>query len=313
VLGCAFAQDQFIQTGSMNFPRSGHTATLLQDGRVLIAGGDVVVPPGCITGSNSAEIYDPATGQFTLTGSLNMARVSHSAVLLDDGRVWIVGTYGGCQETNKTEFYNPSSGTFTWGPDLPVGMGASHVEWVPIVKMPDGNVLIFSGEPHNFDNRVWKFNPTTNIISEVGHTLAYGQWVLEEIGLLKTGEVALLNWPTIQPYAEIYDPATNTSRAVANIPSGLPRWGASSVVLNDGRWVIFGGTSADWQSYMPLVIYDPATDAFRQVGDTLYQANGEPNGVALHDGRALFGASSCGSGTFYIFDSLDDSMHQREH
>src|SRR5262245_37528055 len=69
----------FTPTGNMSAARSWHSATLLPDGRVLIAGG------------YSAEIYDPSTGTFTATGNLITNHVCHSATLLGNGKVLIVG------------------------------------------------------------------------------------------------------------------------------------------------------------------------------------------------------------------------------
>src|SRR6476619_6681692 len=84
----------FISTGSMVSPRFAHTATLLADGRVLIAGGCIdesganATPPFCgNTITATAEIYDPATGAFTRTGNLTAARAYHTSTLLPDGRV----------------------------------------------------------------------------------------------------------------------------------------------------------------------------------------------------------------------------------
>jgi Kelch motif/Galactose oxidase, central domain len=90
-------------------PRSGHTATLLEDGRVLIAGGmrrnqDFY---------RSAELYDPATGQFQATGAMNLARVGPAAALLQSGKVLIVGGFVGHACTNSAEMYDPVNGKFT--------------------------------------------------------------------------------------------------------------------------------------------------------------------------------------------------------
>ena len=107
----------FTLTGSMQASRFGHTATLLSNGEVLIAGGDYYYtvpnppgPPQIETGSlNEAELYNLATGTFTVTGSMNVARAYHVAALLPSGKVMVATGYG----TRTAELYDPSSGTFT--------------------------------------------------------------------------------------------------------------------------------------------------------------------------------------------------------
>ena len=90
------ARGKFSATGAMAVGRIGETATRLQDGRVLIAGGfDAASLMTATDGASltSAELYDPATGVFSQTGSMTRGRSYHTATLLDDGRVLIVGGY----------------------------------------------------------------------------------------------------------------------------------------------------------------------------------------------------------------------------
>ena len=104
------ASRTWTATGSLNTARCCHTATLLQNGMVLVAGG---------FDSNglsfaSAELYDPASGTWTATGSLNTARVGHTATLLQNGMVLVAGGY----DSNfvafaSAELYDPASGTWT--------------------------------------------------------------------------------------------------------------------------------------------------------------------------------------------------------
>ena len=84
---CAGAPFQFEPTGSLHTARYGHTATLLPNGKVLVAGG------GSSNASPlaSAELYDPATGHWTTTGSLATARSGHTATLLPNGKVLVAG------------------------------------------------------------------------------------------------------------------------------------------------------------------------------------------------------------------------------
>src|SRR5437773_151217 len=97
-------------TGSLNTARRSHTATLLQNGVVLVAEGVD------ITGfsSASAELYDPASRSWTATGSLNKARESHTATLLQNGMVLIAGgVYSNGNASPSAELYDPARGTWT--------------------------------------------------------------------------------------------------------------------------------------------------------------------------------------------------------
>jgi hypothetical protein len=107
-MGCALGQPAgaFTSIGSMTTPRASHTATVILSGKVLITGGVQFTFPNDTLAS--AELYDPATGTFSATGSMTEPRVGHSATLLPDGRVLIAG---GTTDLSA-EIYDPSTGTF---------------------------------------------------------------------------------------------------------------------------------------------------------------------------------------------------------
>src|SRR5262245_60662005 len=98
VTPCQGGTTGFENTGSLTTARQSHTATLLPDGRVLAAGGADVSDAGSAT-ETSAELFDPASGTWTVTGSLTDGRSSHTATLLPDGRVLVAagwfGLFGG--------------------------------------------------------------------------------------------------------------------------------------------------------------------------------------------------------------------------
>jgi hypothetical protein len=135
------ATGRFTPIGSMGTARTGFTATLLPDGRVLVAGG--------FTGEDTlstAELYDPAAGTFTPTGSMSEGRYEHAAALLRDGRVLVVG---GTVDPSA-EIYDPSSGEFTSTGSL------SRVRGQPLaVRLVDGRVLVFGGTDDNSAELYW--------------------------------------------------------------------------------------------------------------------------------------------------------------
>jgi len=98
----------FTATGNLVAAREGHTATLLNNGQVLIAGGS-----GGAGELASAELYNPATATFTATGNLHTARYEHTATMLQNGQVLIAGGYGGTSVLGSAELYNPATGSFS--------------------------------------------------------------------------------------------------------------------------------------------------------------------------------------------------------
>ena len=133
-------------TGSLQTPRGWHTATLLPNGKVLVAGGTDLLAAGNSAPTDptraSAEIYDPATGTWTPTGSMSLPRSVHTATLLPRGKVLVAGgvSYFGGVFPTTGELYDPATGR--WSPTLPLVSGRrDHFA----ALLPTGKVLVAGG------------------------------------------------------------------------------------------------------------------------------------------------------------------------
>ncbi|MBN1570393.1 MAG: hypothetical protein JXA73_21300 [Acidobacteria bacterium] len=128
--------DAFISTGSMTAPRANHTATLLPNGKVLIAGG--------WNGTNtlaSAEVFDPETETFTSVGNLAFARINHTASLLSDGKVLIAGGKAD-QHLDSLELFDPAANSFTLLPAAMTMPRSMH----SAIALADGRIMLVGGE-----------------------------------------------------------------------------------------------------------------------------------------------------------------------
>jgi hypothetical protein len=227
----------FSRTGSMAVDRYGHTATLLDDGRVLIAGGQSLKSGGL----SSAELYDPRNGTFTPTGSLNGPRTGHTATLLPDGDVLIVGG-----DSLAAELYHQATGKFS----LTGSLSVPRVDHTATL-LRDGRVLIAGGFAGSGDSSIWDasaeiYDPKTGTFSptgsmreaRTGHTatlLANGQ-VLITGGYDPQGGTAQKT-PIM---AELYDPAIASFSTIA----GMYDLNDTATRLSDGRVLMTGGSIA---------------------------------------------------------------------
>jgi hypothetical protein len=146
------AKGSFTNTGPLLRARYGHAATPLPDGRVLITGGCDGIRDRSMSALAEAELYDPATGQFTETGPMTAARGWHAAILLSNGLVLVVGTTGTTGDPARTELYDPATATFTMGPMM----------WTPVntpnlTQLRDGRILVLGDS-----NTAQLYDPAAN-------------------------------------------------------------------------------------------------------------------------------------------------------
>jgi hypothetical protein len=265
---------------SSSYPRNQHTATLLNDGRVLVAGGGGPGTKGCTT---SADLYDPAANTWSATGAMNVNRQNHGAIKLTDGRVLVFGGYdctiGGDKYLKSAETYDSTSGKWTSLPDAPDEMPPRP----RATLFPDGRVVITGS------STLMIFDPKTNTIVHGydGGKLRYaGSNVthLDGARVLVTGGGA-----AVEPIAEAFiwnvdDPASG----VGGIGTSDRHAYHEAARLDDGRVMVVGGLNAAKTASQPFAeIFDPKTNKWTTHAESL-----EPHGdmmtlTRVSDGRLL--------------------------
>ena len=302
----------FFPTGSLNTARYYHTATLLNGGYVLAAGGIGPNPAGglgALTVLSSAELYNPGTAAFTFTGSLNVPRDEHSATLLNSGAVLLAGGSGGDGELASAELYHPATGTFS----LTGSLNTARFEHAA-AALPDGTVLIaggYGGAGVLASAEI--YSPVTGKFVATGslNDARYGATAT----LLPDGTVLVAGGADAGgalASAEIYDPAGGTFTLTGSLH--IARSGATATLLNTGSVLVANGYN--YASNGPLTsaeLYDPSAGTFTATGlpastGWLGTATLLTNGAVLFAGSVLNASSaeifSPANGTFGVTSNL---------
>lgn len=225
--------------------RTNHTATLLPDGKVLLAGGQIDNNNG--NGSDTAELYDPATQTFTAVAArMTSPRGGHAAVLLNDGTVLLMGGFNNSSTALKTaEIYDPAAKTFT---ALGALMNSPRSEFSATL-LPDGKVLIAGGQSNGIGTDTAEvFDPVAGTFTAISATTAsirasYSESRLPNGRILLAGGFPALVLPLSGvDTVEEFDPV---SQAFIPISARMtsPRFSHASSLLADGSVLITGGVS----------------------------------------------------------------------
>jgi hypothetical protein len=268
----------FALTSSMSTARAAHTATLLADGQVLVAGG--VQGSGHNPGLQSAEIYNPLLGQFSPTGSLNQGRSSAGAVLLGNGQVLVIGGISSGIFLTSAELFDPAAGAFTY-----TGSLSNMHQHIPAIFLNNSKVL-FAGctvlppAAEVYDPVAGTFAPTAGAM--VADRCGYANATLPDGRVLFAGGAGT--------GAEIYDPSTDSFSPTGNM--SVARSFPAATPLPDGRILITGGQTSLQDG---AEIYDPVSGSF-SLASNMTTVRSQHAAIALSDGEILLALGFDSSG-----------------
>jgi hypothetical protein len=278
----------------MSTARMGHSATMLHDGRVLVAGG--VPAPHDSPALTSAEIYDPATNTWRAAASMAQQRSHHGAALLADGRVFVAGgDGGGGASPNPTtpEIYDPASNTWTTAPTN-YGMRPNGPT---VTQLADGRVLTFGGvaqvEP---GNSVDLYDPATGQAGYSYFMTTDTSWstaaLIDNRTVLIAGGQQTYNPAGALNTTSIYDPAQDKQGCptctpwVVGPPMNVGHCHYTMINAQNGLIFAIGGRCGGSESIGVAEIYDPKGKRWTTVAPLL-----EPRGfhvaVRLGDLKTL--------------------------
>ncbi len=301
-----------FQAAPLQTARHAHSATLLQDGRVLVVGGSNH-SQGWL---DDAELYDPSTNEWLVIPPPSSHGVEHTATLMNDGRVLVVGgAIGGSLQTGEVDIFDPQNNSWYSAAPLPSDR-ASHTA----VRLTDGRVLVIGGGaatgiPAGGDAML--YDPQQNMWTATGPMVI--PRINGEAALLPDSRVLMAGgnnladtlgsayYPLPSSSAEIFDPVTNTWSATDDLTE--PRIGHLLLSLQDGQVLVIGG-SHDGEcclhenSYVKVIeIYDPGTGLWHIAGE-LPQAGIYSAAVLLPDGRVwVTGGKNGESGANLLSDT----------
>jgi len=286
----------------MSNNHAAHTATLLPDGAVLVAGSyDADGAPA------SAELFNPSTGSWIATGGMIYGRAEYTATLLPDGRVLVAGDFNGLSGATSAELYDPSTGTWTATGRMTEGRSAHTA-----TLLPDGRVLVAGGDgkaelpgPAAVPTTEL-YDPSTGSWTAAGAMISPRRFhtttLLLDGTVLVAGGVGDPGYPAV---AELYDPRSGKWTATGAMAAG--RSTHTATLLPNGTVLVAGGLG---ESGAPAFaeLYDPKTGSWSPSGSMI-----EPRfwhtATLLLDGTVLVAGGDGGAG---VVDGEDPALRSAE-
>ena len=257
----------------LNVARWAHTATLLTNDTVLIAGGLIYNTNGISADTNACELYNPATGISSLTASMQYSRHSHRATRLNNGQVLISG--GG---NASSEVYDPSSGTW-------INFASMNDERIvhTATLLPSGQVLVAAGYNDNSGQELSSaelYDPASGTWTNTA-SMPYAADTLAAV-LLTNGMVLVCGGSTngaAVTNAVLFDPVSQTWTNTA--PMNKARAGHTATLLPNGKVLVEGGTGDN-----SAEVYDPIAATWTYVA-SMNDGRLYPEACLLSNGRVM--------------------------
>src|SRR4029077_349939 len=225
---------QWTTTGSMTKPRANHTATLLNDGSVLVTGA--FCSGGSIYPDNAAELYDPSTGTWRATGNMNVARVNTAATLLPNGQVLISGG-------NATSLGGRSAELYDHGHWRLTGSMNVYRPNLTATLLTNGDVLVFGGTQLASSASEF-YNPATGTWTRTGQYFVAPSRSGHTLTLLGTGKALVAGGRdkySFTSYSRLYDSSTNSWPTTSAGHMNNVRSGHTATLLPNGQVLVAGG------------------------------------------------------------------------
>ncbi len=284
--------------------RVQHTATLLPNGKLLVAGGS---SNGSDAGAtNNAFLYDPKTGDWIETGALRFARKGHFAVLLQNGRVLVAGGKSGNSFLSTAEIYDPVSGAWTQTGSMTRARHRAAATLLAYASSSGGNsrngfALAVGGETDGgaaldtaefFDptNGIWKATGNKLIRPHIAHSLT----LLSNGDVLVAGGYSAANEPVTT--SEIYDPLNDKWRVTTSMKTA--RYGHSATLLTNGKVLVVGGIGAGGSALTTSETFDVPSHTW----------TADPGKLAT--ARAFHSASLLPNGSLFVAGGFAGSQGQ---
>ncbi len=264
-------------TEAMATPRVWHSATLLQSGKVLVAGGkNGLSNQGSLA---TAELYDPATAMWTATAPMHSGRANHTATLLASGMVLVVGA-----STPNAELYDPIAGTWTviTPPKFShLAHTATLLQNGKVLVVGDGGFTLNTSSAELYDPIAGTWTQTGSITpARYDHTAT----------LLPDGRVLVASGydPNIANNvvtANLYDPATGMWSATNPMAGGRAR--ANAVLLPNGKVLVVGGYKTGVGYLTTAELYDPTAGTWAPTVNALTTARADFTLTLLANGKVI--------------------------